>query len=200
MRDDVVALFVDPRGPYPKLVREWYDETRDARTYAGPLPVVAHPPCGPWGRLKHFAKHDDPTLALRAVEQARAFGGALEHPADSALWRVCRLPCVGGLPDQWGGYTVEVNQCDWGHPTRKRTWLYIVGVDARALSFPPSREPTHSICNGRGQRLKDGSQRQRATGAQARQTPVAFARWLLELAAQAQAQAQPLGLLGGRHV
>lgn len=33
MRDDVVALYVDRLGPYPKLVREWYDEARDATTY-----------------------------------------------------------------------------------------------------------------------------------------------------------------------
>lgn len=46
MRTDVAALYVDPRGPYPKLVAEWYDAARDARTYEGPLPVVAHPPCG----------------------------------------------------------------------------------------------------------------------------------------------------------
>ena len=32
MRDDVVVLYVDARGPYPRLVREWYDETRDRRT------------------------------------------------------------------------------------------------------------------------------------------------------------------------
>lgn len=37
-RSDVAALYVDPKGPYPRLLAAglWYDEARDARTYAGP--------------------------------------------------------------------------------------------------------------------------------------------------------------------
>jgi len=97
--DDVVALYVDPRGPYPSLVREWYDEARDAKTYAGPWPVIAHPPCGPWGRLRHLSKKDDPSLALRAVNQVRLFGGVLEHPLGSLLFRTAGLPLPETPPD-----------------------------------------------------------------------------------------------------
>ena len=48
---DVAALFVETDGTYFGVpgVQPW-DEPRDARTYAGPLPVVAHPPCQRWGR------------------------------------------------------------------------------------------------------------------------------------------------------
>ena len=62
MRTNVVALYVDPRGPYPRLVAEWYDEARDARTYAGTLPVVVHPPCAPWTSLRNLCRRDHEKL------------------------------------------------------------------------------------------------------------------------------------------
>lgn len=107
VRRDVVALYVDARGPYPGLVAQWFDAIDDATRYAGPLPVVAHPPCGPWGHLRHLSRRDDPALAIRAVEQVRAFGGVLEHPAWSMLWEACDLPKPGkhgelGEPDAHG--------------------------------------------------------------------------------------------------
>jgi hypothetical protein len=47
----VAALYVERSGVYWNLpdVDPW-DEDRDARKYAGPYPVVAHPPCERWGR------------------------------------------------------------------------------------------------------------------------------------------------------
>ena len=41
---DVAALYVEPKGCYVGVagVDAW-DEARDARRYAGPYPVVAHP-------------------------------------------------------------------------------------------------------------------------------------------------------------
>jgi hypothetical protein len=169
----VAALFIDPKGPYRRLLgaAQCWDETRDARLYEGPHPVVAHPPCGPWSRLSHFCKHQDASCGPRAVEQVRTFGGVLEHPANSRLWRHCALPLPGAGVDEFGGRTFEVNQCDWGHPTRKRTWLYCVRTSELPAAPFPGREPTHSVCNGRGQRLKNGTVRQRATALQARLTP-----------------------------
>lgn len=48
----IAALFVDSAGCYSGLpqVDTWGIE-RDARLYAGPHPVVAHPPCQRWGRF-----------------------------------------------------------------------------------------------------------------------------------------------------
>ncbi len=50
----IAALFVETGGAYFSVpgVDPW-DEARDARTYAGPHPVVAHPPCERWGRYWH---------------------------------------------------------------------------------------------------------------------------------------------------
>ena len=173
VRDDVVALYVDPRGPYPSLVREWYDEARDARTHAGPWPVVAHPPCGPWSSLRHLYQGGGADLALLAVEQVRRWGGVLEHPATSRLWT--QIP-----------WTIDVSQCDWGHPARKRTRLLIVGTE-RIPPMPPAREPTH-WCSGvhtRGARGETPPGIKVCSAQQRRRTPIAFAQWLLDLAASA---------------
>ena len=62
----VAALYVDPRGCYAGLpdVDVW-DEQRDARTYAGPHPVVAHPPCSRWCRLAGLVEARHPHLRGR---------------------------------------------------------------------------------------------------------------------------------------
>ena len=176
----VAALYIDPRGPYPSLDVDCWDAARDARLYAGPHPIVAHPPCGPWGRLRHLSRKDDPELAIIAVAQVRRWGGVLEHPASSLLWPTCELPHPGDLPDEHGGVTIEVDQVEWGHCARKRTWLYLVGV--RVVPPPPfpGRQPTHWIGGGAippGVRACSSQQRRR--------TPIEFARFLITLAEQA---------------
>src|SRR5689334_6621614 len=83
----VAALYVDPRGPYPRIEGvDCWDESRDARLYDGPHPVVAHPPCGPWSKLRHLCKEETADCGLRAVDQVRRFGGVLEQPEHSKLW------------------------------------------------------------------------------------------------------------------
>ena len=185
----VAALYVDPRGPYPAMTDHWWDEAKDARTYAGPYPVVAHPPCGPWGRLRHLSRHQDKTLAPLAIEQVRRWG-VLEHPAHSGLWAHCSLPLPGEFPDAFGGRTFAVNQCDWKHVARKPSWLYVVAGPGLRLQWPAPGTPTHWISGARDRSvarlrgvcppgIKICSAQQR------RRTPVAFASWLLGLAAQA---------------
>lgn len=130
----VAALYVDPDGPYPTLVAddEWYDLERDARTFAGGRPVVAHPPCGPWGKLAWRCKNQDRSTGIHAVEVVRANGGILEHPVGSKLFEACEIPTSPWTPertvDAYGGYTIRVPQWDWGHRGEKGTILYIVGT------------------------------------------------------------------------
>lgn len=48
----IAALYVEAGGCYfgwPDI--DAWDVSRDARLYAGPHPVVAHPPCQRWGRM-----------------------------------------------------------------------------------------------------------------------------------------------------
>ena len=146
----VAALYVQPGGVYYGIegVEPWGLPERDAREYAGPWPVVAHPPCGAYSRLRHLHSRDDADCALVAVQQVRWFGGVLEQPAYSQLWKVAQLPPPNGLPDEHGGYSLELCQVEWGHVARKRTWLYCVGVPRTRLEPPfPGRQPTH-WCSG----------------------------------------------------
>lgn len=179
----VAALYIDPRGPYPKMPGvECWDEARDARLYDGPHPVVAHPPCGPWGRLKFLCTKQDPSCGPRAVEQVRAFGGALEHPCGSQLWKHCGLPRPGAPSDSFGGFTIECRQVSWGHCCAKPTLVYLVGVERGAVTVRIGGDETHRVTNGsRGKTYLP-----RASAAEIRRTPPLFAEWLVSLARSVQ--------------
>jgi hypothetical protein len=193
----ISALYVDTaRGPYAALdgVECWgfatrngsqhdlFAPTRDAQSYDGPHPVIAHPPCGPWGRFYWNYKGGEGAKACgpRAVEQVRAHGGVLEHPSASKLWKHCELPVPGQDPDRFGGWTLLVNQCDWGHKARKPTWLYIVGANPEDLPVMPAPvEPTHVMVR----LLRNGNDWPEVPKRERHITPPAFARWLVLTAA-----------------
>lgn len=181
----IAALFVRRDSIYKAIpgVDAW-DEDRDARRWPGGSPLIAHPPCRLWAKLRQFAKAADPDmergLAVQAVARVRQFGGVLEHPAESTLWAHCGLPKPGRAPDAWGGWTAEVRQCDWGHKAEKLTWLYIVGVHPDDLpEMPPRGEPTGVV---KPQRGVPRDHRKIITKAEREHTPPAFAAWLVDLA------------------
>jgi hypothetical protein len=136
----VAALFVQRRGVYAGVPDvELWDAKRDARTYAGPWPVVAHPPCSRFCRLAGlvekrwgYKRGDDGGGFAAALEAVRKFGGVLEHPAYSDAWTIYGLPIpnVGGGWQRGieGGWTAHVEQFRYGHAARKATWLYAYGV------------------------------------------------------------------------
>lgn len=151
----VAALYVLPDGPYAnRLDVEVWDKDRDARKYSGPHPVVAHPPCERWGRywsggpsarVKRELGDDDGCFAA-ALASVRQWGGVLEHPEASHAWKrfgILPPPKSGGwlIADGYG-FTCCVEQGNYGHPARKATWLYVVGVsvfDLPALIWGPAQ-------------------------------------------------------------
>jgi len=197
----IAALFVETGGAYCGLpdVDAW-DRERDARLYAGPHPVVAHPPCERWGRYWGGAPKTFPRLKLgddggcfaAALAAVRKFGGVLEHPEGSHAWRAFELnmpPRSGGwvAADFDGGWTCCVEQGWYGHRARKATWLYASGVDLPSLhwgrapgdfvrldeGFHSTEERRRAVKTGACQRL---SKKQRCA------TPIPFRDLLLSIA------------------
>lgn len=187
----VAALYVDTRrGPYLGLDVDCWGVERDAATYRGPHPVVSHPPCGPWSRLYGMCNRrtmQSKGLGIVAVRQVRRWGGVLEHPSHSTLWDACSMPKPNGFfqeVDQWGGWTLPVEQWWWGHDAIKPTWLYIVGTHT-----PP---PIHNdgrrrpVGRNAGGRLgnQERSMVERMYAGRRHLTPPAFAEWLVDLASR----------------
>lgn len=193
----VAALFVQTGGVYFGLsgVDPW-DEARDARTFKGGMPVVAHPPCGRW--CKPLAKvnqtryghkiGDDGGCFFAALIHVLVHGGVLEHPANSYAWDHFHLqkPRRGKwTPAGRRAWVTEVSQSAYGHKARKRTWLLYSGSKpppAIDWSDPPG---THLIsCLKRTSRKAP-----RLTKREADKTPPAFRDLLLDLARNSYAKA-----------
>lgn len=197
----IAALFVAERGPYVGLdgIDPW-TLARDARRYAGPFPVIAHPPCERWGRYwfggpsarVRRVKGDDAGCFAAALQAVRSFGGVLEHPAASSAWAAFGLkepPRAGGwiVADWDGGWTCCVDQGHYGHRAQKATWLYAVGMDLPSLiwgkssrrvrldeGFHSRDERRRKVRTGTCQRL---SHRERA------ETPILFRDVLIAIVA-----------------
>lgn len=198
----IAALYVQPDGVYSGLdgVDLW-DEARDARTYPGSSPVVAHPPCARWGRFAHggpAAPHtrtpgDDGGCFAAALASVRRWGGVLEHPAHSHAWLAHGLPwppARGWQQDVDGGWCCLVEQGAYGHKARKATWLYAVGTALPSLKWGAA-EGDFLPFDGWYHRQKDHA-RARKTGQLQRlshkgraATPPEFRDLLISLAASA---------------
>jgi hypothetical protein len=149
----IAALYVMRDGVYYGLddVDPWPLE-RDARLYAGPWPVVAHPPCARWGRYwsggpsakVRRKKGDDGGCFAAALAAVREWGGVLEHPAASSAWQAFGLiaPRRGGwsVADDLGGWTCCVDQGQYGHRAAKATWLYAVRCVLPSLDWARARD------------------------------------------------------------
>ena len=199
---EVAALYVEHGGVYYGLegVEPWGLPERDAREYAGPHPVVAHPPCKRWGRYwpggpsvrvrKH--KGDDNGCFAAALWAVRTFGGVLEHPEASHAWRwfgLERPDKAGGWAglDWYGGASCCVEQGHYGHRARKATWLYAVGVNIhQELTWGRASgirlDAGFHSAEERAAAGKHERDRNRLTAHEALATPLAFRDALLDMA------------------
>lgn len=143
-RRQIAALCVSGRSQYKHMAAVLaFDQRRDARTFAGGIPVVAHPPCRCWSKfLSSQAKPADSTgemaLGLWCVDQVKRHGGVLEHPAHSKLFDAAGLPRPGDFADPFL-YTIYVEQSWFGFGMRKATWLLVSGVPHHSLPPFPFR-------------------------------------------------------------
>jgi hypothetical protein len=198
----ITALFVQHGGCYFGLdgVDPW-DEERDARLYAGPHPVVAHPPCSRWCRLAGLVearwghkKGDDAGCFASALACVRKWGGVLEHPAFSDAWVAHGLtpPLTGAgwqVADFQGGWTCYVEQGRYGHRAKKATWLYAHGVQLPSMRWGhvPDRDVT-ALVSWCGNHVSSDEVRPRLGKAAASATPPEFRDLLLSIARSARAQ------------
>lgn len=198
----IAALYVADPGCYMNLpaVDPW-PESRDARLYDGPWPVVAHPPCARWtaigksawaryGHRPDLEPGNDGRCFALALAAVRKWGGVLEHPAKSMAWDHFGLrkpPSDGGwiAADMAGGWTCAVHQQHYGHRAAKLTWLYAVGTDRPALRWGRPADPAKvqiggTDKRGRNKNLQQMGHRERLA------TPPEFRDLLIALAESAQ--------------
>jgi hypothetical protein len=188
----IAALYVEKGGAYFGLpgVDPW-DEARDARLYAGPWPVVAHPPCDRWHQLSAvnnkrwgFKINEDSGCFAAALAAIRRWGGVLEHPAESRAFRFHNIPEPGRGGWQRtldGDWVAEVDQAAYGHKARKRTWLIFSGETPHGLDWRRA--------NGTHQIGKFDLKRPPLSDKETSATPPAFRDLLLSIARSLLAEA-----------
>lgn len=195
----VAALFVERGGVYWDLpgVDPW-DEARDARLYAGPHPVVAHPPCARWCRLAGLVearwghkRGEDGGCFAAALAAVRRWGGVLEHPAYSDAFAKFDLPAppTGG---RWvrglcGGWSCYVEQARYGHAAKKATWLYAFAVSLPELRWGHVADRDVKAWVSWCGNATRGAVRPRLSKKEAARTPIVFRDELLSIARSARA-------------
>lgn len=140
----IAALFVQPDGCYAGLDSvDCWPESRDARLYKGPHPVVAHPPCQLWGAManvnyarwggEHNKPGNDGGCFASALRSVVTFGGVLEHPAKSRAFAAHGIQKPIGVGWHRVGlhnWVCEVWQSAYGNRANKATWLFYSGANA----------------------------------------------------------------------
>lgn len=143
------ALFVETDGIYfnDANIDPW-DIPRDAKTCRNGAPAICHPPCKRWGRywsggpsvkVKKLMGDDQCNFAF-SLWYVRTFSGVIEHPEGSHAYRYYGINCPkqkeGWVKaDKYGGWVCSVAQGNYGHRSRKMTWLYLNGFEPPELDW-----------------------------------------------------------------
>jgi hypothetical protein len=173
-----VAILCTARNSVYKTIPgvDVYDIDRDAKNFEGGMPIVAHPPCRAWSAYcRHQAKPDrgEKELGLWCADQLRKWGGCLEQPAHSHLFKAAGLPLPGH--PEGNLWSADVWQFWWGYPMRKATWICFSGIDTRSIQYPLR---LHMHGNDRRRELVMSKNQRSAT-------TLEFATWLIEAARMA---------------
>lgn len=137
-----------------------FDINRNASTFKGNNPIVAHPPCRSWSaKMSHFAKPlpGERDLAHFCISKLKTNGGVLEHPAYSKLFSVGSIP-KPGEGRKGDLISIEVWQSWFGYVIPKKTWLCFSKIDLNKIILPFSLISQ----GGHGSRFDNMSQKQRS--------------------------------------
>lgn len=173
-------LFAERNSNYNKVGGlNIYDSTRNAFNYQSMGPVIAHPPCRLFSKLRYFsnAPSCERLCAMFALQVVRECGGILEHPRASTLFKGNDF-LLSGQVDKFGGFLRSVDLSWFGFPAQKTTMLYFVGISPGQLpAFPLSFDLiSHTI--GRYNRVSNKKELSKSLRSS---TPVGMVYWLLDV-------------------
>jgi hypothetical protein len=177
-KKSISVLFTENGSIYYDLGLDCWDINRDAMLYDRNNTIIAHPPCRLFGRLFKFstAPGCERLLGVFSVLMAQKYGGIVEQPAGSKLWKLCNIS-RSTKPDKYGGYVINVQQNWFGYACKKSTDLYIVGCPLKKLpEIPLNFNAIEYGINKTKFGLKEYSKKARST------TTYDFAKWLVEVA------------------
>ena len=121
----IAILCASEKSNYFKLEGlDIYTASRSAYSFNSDYPVIAHPPCAQWSRLRKFATQNEhqKQLGIFCVQKIFANGGILEQPCGSTLFAA-----AGVRPN------LSIHQTWFGLPVRKRTYLWFYKIKPLAV-------------------------------------------------------------------
>lgn len=176
---NVPVLFCQVNSVYNSLGCDVWDLKRNAFNYNLHLPVIAHPPCRLWSRMRGLSNAPacEKFTGIWSAFLVQDQGGVLEQPESSTLWPYLGLP-LPGSKGKLKGFSICVNQHWFGHPCRKKTLLYINGISEHDLPDIPLSFDAIEYQLGYLSRHK--SPKKIIKKSEHSSTPILFAEWLIE--------------------